>query len=228
MFLSSTAATELPVDIDIKAIKQLLDGFDPAALLPDIDTIVGKVQLVCTIAILIAPLVMLGMGLAYLFFAPKEANYYFGYRTAFGMGSVSAWRHTQRLAGLVFGILGLVLTILMLLIAMTLSARAPMDMAWLAAKCLLWQGILSLLAIAAINGITMYTYDYSGTRRRKKRSMRPIGFDFVINRRIFLRAENFYNIIVRLFRGFYFCRLQSFQSHHNIRGGFQFSFDYYF
>ena len=44
-----------------------------------------------------------------------------------------------------------------------------MDMAWLAAKCLLWQGILSLLAIAAINGITMYTYDYSGTRRRKKR-----------------------------------------------------------
>ena len=86
MFLSSTAATELPVDIDIKAIKQLLDGFDPAALLPDIDTIVGKVQLVCTIAILIAPLVMLG-----------------------------------------------------------------------------------LLAIAAINGVTMYTYDYNGTRRRKKR-----------------------------------------------------------
>ena len=171
MFLSSTAATELPVDIDIKAIKQLLDGFDPAALLPDIDTIVGKVQLVCTIAILIAPLVMLGMGLAYLFFAPKEANYYFGYRTAFGMGSVSAWRHTQRLAGLVFAGLGLALTIVMLLIAMTLSSRAPMDMAWLAAKCLLWQGILALLAIAAINGVTMYTYDYNGTRRRKKRRL---------------------------------------------------------
>ena len=169
MFLSSTAATELPVDIDIKAIKQLLDGFDPAALLPDIDTIVGKVQLVCTIAILIAPLVMLGMGLAYLFFAPREANYYFGYRTAFGMGSVSAWRHTQRLAGLVFAGLGLALTVVMLLIAMTLSSRAPMDMAWLAAKCLLWQGILALLAIAAINGVTMYTYDYNGTRRRKKR-----------------------------------------------------------
>ena len=57
----------------------------------------------------------------------------------------------------------------MLLIAMTLSSRAPMDMAWLAAKCLLWQGILALLAIAAINGVTMYTYDYNGTRRRKKR-----------------------------------------------------------
>ena len=65
--------------------------------------------------------------------------------------------------------LGLALTIVMLLIAMTLSSRAPMDMAWLAAKCLLWQGILALLAIAAINGVTMYTYDYNGTRRRKKR-----------------------------------------------------------
>ena len=167
MFLSSTAATELPVDIDIKAIKQLLDGFDPAALLPDIDTIVGKVQLVCTIAILIAPLVMLGMGLAYLFFAPKEANYYFGYRTAFGMGSVSAWRRTQKLAGLVFSILGLLLTVVMLLVSLTLPSRAPMDMVWLAVKCLLWQGALALLSKATINGLTMLHYNYRGTKRNK-------------------------------------------------------------
>ena len=167
MFLSSTAATELPVDIDIKAIKQLLDGFDPAALLPDIDTIVGKVQLVCTIAILIAPLVMLGMGLAYLFFAPKEANYYFGYRTAFGMGSVSAWRRTQKLAGLVFSVLGLLLTIVMLLVSLTLPSRAPMDMVWLAVKCLLWQGALALLSKATINGLTMLHYNYRGTKRSK-------------------------------------------------------------
>ena len=168
MFLSSTAATELPINIDVNAIRQFWENFDPASLLPNIDSLVGKVQLVCTLAILIAPLIMLGMGIAYLFFAPKEANYYFGYRTAFGMGSVSAWRHTQRLAGLVFGILGLVLTIMMLLIAMTLSARAPMDMVWLAVKCLLWQGALALLAILAINSITMYTFDYNGTRRKKK------------------------------------------------------------
>lgn len=167
MFLSSAAAAELPVNIDIRAIKQLFEGFDPTALLPNIDTVVGRVQLVCSLAILAAPLVMLVLGIAYLFLSPKEANYYFGYRTTFGMGSVSAWRRTQRLAGLVFGGLGLVLTVVMLLISMTLSRRAPGDMVWLAVKCLLWQGVLALLAILAINGITMYTFDYSGRRRHR-------------------------------------------------------------
>ena len=165
MFLASTAATEAA--FDFKSIKELMDGFDPAALLPEVDTIVGKVQLVCSLAILAAPVIMLLMGLAYLLFAPKEANYYFGYRTAFGMGSVSAWRHTQRVAGLVFGGLGLVLTILMLMILLTFSGREAMDMVWLAVKCLLWEGALGLAAILSINSLAMYTYDYNGNRRKK-------------------------------------------------------------
>ena len=167
MFLSSTAPTELPFDIDLDTVKHLLDGVDPATLLPDVSTVVGKVQLVCTLAILAAPLVMLVLGIAYLFFAPKEANYYFGYRTAFGMGSVSAWRRTQKLAGLVFSILGLLLTVVMLLVSLTLPSRAPMDMVWLAVKCLLWQGALALLSKATINGLTMLHYNYRGTKRTK-------------------------------------------------------------
>lgn len=167
MFLSSTAPTELPFDIDLDTVKHLLDGVDPATLLPDVSTVVGKVQLVCTLAILAAPLVMLVLGIAYLFFAPKEANYYFGYRTAFGMGSVSAWRRTQKLAGLVFSILGLLLTVVMLLVSLTLPSRAPMDMVWLAVKCLLWQGALALLSKATINGLTMLHYNYRGTKRNK-------------------------------------------------------------
>ena len=165
MFLTSTEATEAA--IDIKSIKEFMDGFDPAALLPDIGSIVGKVQLVCTIAILAAPIIMLLMGLAYLLFAPREANYYFGYRTAFGMGSVSAWRHTQKVAGLIFGGLGLLLTILMLMICITFSGREAMDMVWLAVKCLLWEGVLGLIAIFSINSVAMYTYDYNGNKRRK-------------------------------------------------------------
>ena len=94
MFLTTV---EIPdISVDIKSIKQMLDGFDPVSLLPSIDTLVGKVQLVCVIALLAGPLIMTGMGLVYLLFAPKEANYYLGYRTAFGMGSVSAWRKTQK------------------------------------------------------------------------------------------------------------------------------------
>lgn len=167
MFLTSTAATEAA--FDFKSIKELMDGFDPAALLPEIDSIVGKVQVLCSLAILAAPIIMLCMGIAYLFFAPREANYYFGYRTAFGMGSVSAWRHTQKVAGLIFGGLGLILTILMLMICLTLSSRQAMDMVWLAVKCLIWEGVLGLIAKFSINSITMYTYDYNGNKRRKAR-----------------------------------------------------------
>lgn len=165
MFLSSTAATEAA--FDLKSFKQMMDGFDPAALLPDIGTIVGRVQLVCSIAILAAPILMLLMGLAYLLFAPREANYYFGYRTTFGMGSVSAWRHTQKIAGLVFGGIGLILTILMLMMCITFSSREAMDMVWLAVKCLVWEGVLGLIAKFSINSIAMYTFDYQGNKRRK-------------------------------------------------------------
>ena len=167
MFQSSTAATEAA--FDIQSIKQMMDGFDPATLLPEISTIVGKVQLVCSVAILAAPIIMLFMGLAYLLFAPREANYYFGYRTAFGMGSVSAWRHTQKVAGLVFGGLGLVLTVIMLLMLLTFSSREAMDMVWLAVKCLIWEGALGLIAKFSINSIAMYTFDYQGNKRRKSR-----------------------------------------------------------
>lgn len=167
MFLTSTAATEAA--FDFKSIKELMDGFDPAALLPEIDSIVGKVQVLCSLAILAAPVIMLCMGIAYLFFAPREANYYFGYRTAFGMGSVSAWRHTQKVAGLIFGGLGLILTILMLMICLTLSSRQAMDMVWLAVKCLIWEGVLALIAKFSINSIALYTYDYNGNKRRKAR-----------------------------------------------------------
>lgn len=175
MFLSSTGATEATealIDLEsvITDVKELMDGFDPANLLPNIDSIVGKVQLICTLAILIAPVIMLVLGLAYLFLSPKEANYYFGYRTTFGMGSVSAWRRTQRFAGLTFLALGLALTILMLLIAMTLGGREAMDMVSLSVKCLLWQGGLGLVAIAFINGSAAYTFDYNGNRRRKKKA----------------------------------------------------------
>ena len=167
MFLASTAATEAA--FDIQSIKEMMDGFDPATLLPEISTIVGKVQLVCSVAILAAPIIMLFMGLAYLLFAPREANYYFGYRTAFGMGSVSAWRHTQKVAGLIFGGLGLLLTILMLMICITFSGREAMDMVWLAVKCLLWEGVLGLIAIFSINSVAMYTYDYNGNKRKKSK-----------------------------------------------------------
>ena len=104
-------ATEPALDID--SIKSLMDGFDPAALLPDLGELFGSLSALCRFAVMIGPVIMLVLGLAYLFLSPREANYYFGYRCYFGMGSVQAWRFTQRIAGMLFGGVGLILTIVM-------------------------------------------------------------------------------------------------------------------
>ena len=109
-----TAATE--GSLDIASIKSVMDGFDPASLLPDLSKVFGSLVGVCRVAVMIGPVIALILGLAYLFLAPKEANYYFGYRCYFGMGSVRAWRFTQRIAGMILGGLGLILTVIMAIV----------------------------------------------------------------------------------------------------------------
>ncbi len=160
-----TAATEAA--LDIASIKELMDKFDPAALLPELADIFGSIETICRVAIMIGPIILLILGLAYLLFSPREANYYFGYRCYFGMGSVQAWRFTQRLAGIVLGSLGLVLTGIMLFIGNSFSGMASMDVVWKSIHCLLWQGGLALVANLAIGIAAMVRFDRKGQYRKK-------------------------------------------------------------
>ena len=165
--LESTAATE--AGFDFEAVKALMDNFDPASLLPDLGSVFGWMELICRVAVLVGPILLLVLGLAYLFFSPKEANYYFGYRTYYGMGSVEAWRFTQRFAGIVLGALGLILTGVMILMSGSFAGMEVMDMVWKALKCL---GIETVLALAANIGITVVTalrFDRKGEYRNKKK-----------------------------------------------------------
>ena len=161
-----TAVTE-PV-LDIESIKEIMDSFDPATLLPELTDIFDVITGICQIAVMIAPLLLLGLGLAYLLLAPKEANYYFGYRCYFGMGSVDAWRFTQRLAGIILGGLGLILTGVMLMLSRGFPQMNAMEMVWKAFWCLIWQGILALLANASIWAVTFLRFDARGNLRKKK------------------------------------------------------------
>ena len=158
--------------LDIESIKSLMDGFDPAALLPDLSELFGSLATLCRFAVMIGPVVLLVLGLAYLFLSPKEANYYFGYRCYFGMGSVQAWRFSQRIAGLTFAGLGLVLTVIMLLISGGFSGMAAMDLAWKAVWCLVWEATLVLLATLAINGLCMFFFNAKGEPRRRAANSR--------------------------------------------------------
>ena len=147
-------------------IKVLMDNFDPAALLPDLTTVVGKVEFITRLAVMVGPVVLLVLGILYFFAAPKEANYRFGYRCYFGMGSEEAWRFTQRFAGLVWGVLGLVLTVVMLIITGSFGGNPIMDIIGKGAKCLLWEGGLILVSILGINLTAMLCYDRKGLRRK--------------------------------------------------------------
>ena len=160
-------ATEPALDID--SIKSLMDGFDPAALLPDLGELFGSLSALCRFAVMIGPVVMLVLGLAYLFLSPREANYYFGYRCYFGMGSVQAWRFTQRIAGMLFGGVGLILTIVMYVMSGSFSEMEITDMVWKAAGCLAWQAVIALVLTFLVNFLAFFFFDAKGGPRRKKK-----------------------------------------------------------
>ena len=164
--LDPTAATEPALDIE--SIKEIMDAFDPAALLPELDSIFGWVTLACRIAVIIGPVILLILGLAYLFLSPKEANYHFGYRCYYGMGSVPAWQFTQRLAGTVLAVLGLILTIVMVFVSNGFAAMEMTDMVWRTVYCLLWEAGLALAANIGINITATVLFDRRGDRRKKK------------------------------------------------------------
>ena len=155
------------MNFSIDSIKEMMDGFDPAALLPQIDSIVDWVKLICRLAVMVGPIVLVLAGLSYLLLAPKEANYYFGYRTTFGMGSVAAWRHTQKVAGWMFAGVGLVLTVIMLMVCVTFGGLEPMTAVWRAAKCMIAEAVIALIVVLSINSVAAFTYDYKGNKRKK-------------------------------------------------------------
>ena len=166
--IDPTAVTEPALDIE--SIKEIMDAFDPAVLLPELGDIFSLITTVCQIAVMVGPIILLALGLAYLFFAPKEANYYFGYRCYFGMGSVEAWRFTQRLSGIVLGITGLVLSGVMLFLSAGFPGMDTMEMVWRAFWCLIWQGVAARVVNAAIWIAAAVRFDAKGNFRKKKRN----------------------------------------------------------
>ena len=167
----STTPTEVletsPLEaLDIDSIKAIMDGFDPASLLPELSEIFTTLPGICRLCVMIAPVVLLAMGLAYLFFAPKEANWYFGYRCYYGMGSVYAWRFTQRFAGVVLTLTGAGLSIVMFVLSAGFGDMDVTDMVWKALELLLWEAGIALAANAIISLTAALRFDRKGRHRR--------------------------------------------------------------
>jgi len=151
-------------------IKVLMDNFDPASLLPDLSSMAGIVATITRLSVIAGPIVLLVMGILYFFFSPKEANYHFGYRCYFGMGSEEAWRFTQRLAGIIWAALGLVLTIVMLIISGGYGSKDIAQIINSGLTCLIWEIALVAVSCLAINFTAMLRYDRKGLRRSNVKS----------------------------------------------------------
>ncbi len=150
----------------IEKLTALLENFDLAAFIPEVSTFLGKLELVARLAVMAGPLVLLGMGLWFYLAPPKEANHKAGYRTFFGMGSVEAWLFTQKLAGMLWSGLGLVLTVVMALICNGFRGMEALDMISAVTGCVVWELVLVLLSTVAIEVLVFLSYDKDGHRKR--------------------------------------------------------------
>lgn len=151
-------------------ISSLLDGLDNIGnLVPALEKLLSSAQLWLTIVLLIGPVAMLILGVIYLFLPPKEANHHIGYRTYFGMGSVEAWLHTQKLAGIIYGGLGIILGIIMIIVSASLKNK---DMMQAFTSAITWLFVQVGIVLLVYLGMFVYTaivFDRHGNRRREKK-----------------------------------------------------------
>lgn len=150
----------------MEALKEL-GNFDLGALMPDLSTLLGWVELVLRLCVMAAPLLLLFFGLVFLLAPPKEANYGLGYRFWWGMASLQAWQYTQRVAGMIWSGLGAVLTVVMALLCAGLRDLEPMDMVWRAGVYMLWEIGLTVVACIAIDVLVIVRFDKDGYLRKE-------------------------------------------------------------
>ncbi len=149
-----------------------MEELDFSSYLPDLPEFMAGISQFLRILVMVGPLAVLGLGLYYYLAAPKEANHSVGYRFRYGMAKARSWQFMQRLAGIVFAVLGLVLTIVMAIQCAALQSLAPMQMAIGAGKLILWQIASVIVAIFGINVTVMVIFDSEGNRRSDFRGMK--------------------------------------------------------
>ena len=140
-------------------------------LIPSLDSLLGMLDLLARVFVMAGPLALLGLGLYYFLLPPKEANHSAGYRFRYGMSKIKVWRFMQRIAGMVYSGIGLVLTVVMAIICIRFGSMEAEAMLWAAVKCILWELGIIALASLAINVTVVVFYDGQGNSRREMREL---------------------------------------------------------
>lgn len=144
------------------------DGeLDLGALIPTLESVMGWMDLLMRLLVLAGPLALLGFGLFFFLNPPNEANFTAGYRFSYGMSKVAVWQWMQRLAGMVYGGLGLVMTVVLGILCIFFGSMEPTTMVWTAFWCMVVELVLIGLATLGINFAVMSRYDAKGDLRKK-------------------------------------------------------------
>lgn len=146
-------------------ITNLFD-MDLAALVPDMPVVMVTVGFLLVLAVLAGPILLVTMGALYLFKPAPEANFKYGFRTYFGMGSIQAWQFSQKIGGLAFAGLGVPLLLAMLIMALTFIGKDLLQVATTATICLLWQAGLTLIARITVAVLCGIYFDKNGNPRK--------------------------------------------------------------
>ena len=140
-------------------------------LIPSLDSLLGKLDLLSRILVMAGPLALPGLGLYYFLLPPKEANHSAGYRFRYGMRKIKVWLFMQRIAGMVYSLVGLVLTIVMAIICIRFGSMGAEEMLWSAVKCILWELGVIAVATLGINVTVVVFYDSEGNSRKEMREL---------------------------------------------------------
>lgn len=148
-------------------ILSLLQDFDVANFLPAPEDYIASLVGWVRFGVLLGPLILLGLGIWYYFWPPKEANHSVGFRTYWGMGSVRAWLFSQKLAGMSFMVLGGVLLILSFIISLTFRGAKALGMINTALVVVVIQLLLILGLCIVLNLLIYRAFDKDGKARNK-------------------------------------------------------------
>ena len=158
----------MDLDAILEKVTGIFAGLESGPVSPDTGALIEKSMAIAKVLVIAGPVIMLILGLLYLFAAPKEANHHFGYRCYFGMGSELAWQFTQRIAGIIWTALGVILTVVMFIVTARFPGQDVLDMLTTAALCVLAEAGVLVLASIVIRTIVAARYDRHGERRERK------------------------------------------------------------
>ena len=149
----------------MEIITKLFD-LDLSKFVPAMPVFLGALRALLVIIILAGPILLVTLGAMYLLRPAPEANFKYGFRTYFGMGSVEAWKFSQKIAGLAYGGLGAILLLVMFIIVLTFFGKDLFQIANSAIICLLWQSGLTLIARITVSIMCYIYFDKEGNRKK--------------------------------------------------------------